>query len=215
MSKILRSPGLTRLVLVDRVRACPDRVSVVDIHAVSGPSAREPGLWWPGPGRARHTQPLRAGSGRRRARCLGEARGRKRLARSYSPPRKATTKKADSPTKTKNGATKNDAADSGQLKFSQDIAPILVANCVGCHSGDNVGVRRGKLDLTTFENLKKGSQKRPEDPEIVIAGKPDESHLVLRIKGDEEPRHAPGGQQSHVGRGDRQDRTVGQRGGEA
>ena len=31
-------------------------------------------------------------------------------------------------------------------------------------------------------------------PEIVLAGKPDESHLVLRIKGDEEPRMPQGGQ---------------------
>ena len=68
-----------------------------------------------------------------------------------------------------------------------------MANCIGCHSGDGVGVREGKLDLTTFENLKKGSQKRTDDPEIVIAGKPDESHLVLRIKGEEEPRMPQGG----------------------
>ena len=72
--------------------------------------------------------------------------------------RKAS-KKADTSSKTKKGATKADTADNGRLKFSQDIAPILVANCVNCHSGDNVGVRRGKLDLTTFENLMKGSQK--------------------------------------------------------
>ena len=49
----------------------------------------------------------------------------------------------------------------------------------------------------------------------MIAGKPDESHLILRIKGEEDTAHAPGGQQSHVGRGDCQDRTVGERGGEA
>ena len=69
-----------------------------------------------------------------------------------------------------------------------------MANCINCHSGDNVGVRRGKLDLTTFENLMKGSKKRKDDPEVVIAGKPDDSHLVLRIKGDEEPRMPQGGQ---------------------
>ena len=55
------------------------------------------------------------------------------------------------------------------------------------------GLRKGKLDLTTFEKLKKGSQKRTDDPEIVIAGKPDESHLVLRIKGEESPRMPQGG----------------------
>jgi mono/diheme cytochrome c family protein len=105
---------------------------------------------------------------------------------------KGTTKSADATVKTKKGATKNDAGNSGQLKFSQDIAPILVANCIECHSGDKLGLKKGKLDLTTYEKLKKGSQKRPDDPEIVVAGKPEKSHLVLRIKGEESPRMPPG-----------------------
>jgi mono/diheme cytochrome c family protein len=92
----------------------------------------------------------------------------------------------------KGAASKKDAGENAPLSFSQDIAPILVANCVGCHSGEGVGLRRGKLDLSTFEALKKGSQKRTEDQEIVIAGKPDDSHLVLRVKGDEEPRMPQG-----------------------
>jgi mono/diheme cytochrome c family protein len=106
---------------------------------------------------------------------------------------KGTAKNVDTTAKTKKGATKAGAASTGQLSFSQDIAPILVANCIGCHGGDGAGLRRGKLDLTTFEKLKKGSQKRTDDPQIVIAGKPDESHLVLRIKGEEEPRMPQGG----------------------
>ena len=74
-------------------------------------------------------------------------------------------------------------------------------------------MQKGKLDLTTFEKLKKGAQSgRPDDR---IAGKPEESHLVLRIKGEETPRHAPRATTRHVGRGDRQDRTVGERGGQA
>ena len=77
---------------------------------------------------------------------------------------KKSSKKSDSTGKAKKAAAKGNAAALGGLKFSQDIAPILVANCIGCHSGDNVGVRRGKLDLTTFENLMKGSQKRKDDP---------------------------------------------------
>ena len=60
-------------------------------------------------------------------RCLGEARGRKATRKKGQSSSKKTTKKADTPTKTKKAATKNDAADNGQLKFSQDIAPILVA----------------------------------------------------------------------------------------
>ena len=107
---------------------------------------------------------------------------------------KGTAKNAISTKKTKNAGTKTDTAGNGHVVFSQEIAPILVANCVGCHSADNVGVRRGQLDLTTFEGLMKGSKKRPDEPEIVIAGKPDQSHLVLRIKGAETPRMPQGAQ---------------------
>lgn len=81
-------------------------------------------------------------------------------------------------------APKTTTAAAGGLKFSQDVAPILVANCVGCHSGNGVGLRRGKLDLSTFEKLQKGTASH----KIIIPGKADESHLVLRIRGDETPR---------------------------
>jgi mono/diheme cytochrome c family protein len=87
---------------------------------------------------------------------------------------------------------KGDAADAGGLKFSQDIAPILVANCVGCHSKEGAGARRGKLDLTTFANLEKG---RP-DHKVIVPGKPEESHLVLRINGEEEPKMPQGNNQA-------------------
>ena len=55
------------------------------------------------------------------------------------------------------------------LKFSQDIAPILVANCVGCHSKDQPGATKGKLDMSTFENLQKGT---PAITRSSSAGKP-------------------------------------------
>jgi len=72
--------------------------------------------------------------------------------------------------------------------FSQDIAPILVANCVGCHSKDQPGAKKGKLDLTTFDNLQKGAG----DHKVIEAGKPEESHLVLRINGEEDPKMPQG-----------------------
>jgi mono/diheme cytochrome c family protein len=108
--------------------------------------------------------------------------------------KKKSARKADTASKSKRSTGKATAASDGKIQFSKDIAPVLVANCINCHSKDNVGLRRGKLDLTTFENLKKGSLKRPDDPLIVVPGKPDESHLILRIKGEEEPRMPQGGQ---------------------
>lgn len=114
-------------------------------------------------------------------------------------PEKTATKKADAKSKTKKDAgAETKTAESGQLKFSQDIAPILVKNCVRCHSAGGVGVRNGKLDLTTFEKLQKGTFEKlkngtPEHP-VIVAGKPDESHLILRMNGEETPRMPQGNQ---------------------
>jgi mono/diheme cytochrome c family protein len=117
------------------------------------------------------------------------AKSKAKAARKKSRPSdKKTSKKADTPA-TKDTATPATAADTGPLKFSQDIAPILVANCTGCHSGNGQGLKRGKLDLTSFATLIKGSAAHP----VVVAGKPDESSLVLRIKGEETPRMPQGG----------------------
>jgi mono/diheme cytochrome c family protein len=77
------------------------------------------------------------------------------------------------------------AADDKTLKFSRDIAPILVGNCISCH---NPAQRRGKFDLTTFEKLMKGADKE----KVISPGKPDESHLILRLRGEETPKMPPG-----------------------
>jgi mono/diheme cytochrome c family protein len=96
---------------------------------------------------------------------------------------KGATKKTDPTTKAK--AKGN---DSGGLRFSQDIAPILVANCNRCHTKDGAGVRRGKFDLSTFEKLQTGTP----DHKVIVPGKPAESHLVLRINGEEDPKMPQG-----------------------
>ena len=107
---------------------------------------------------------------------------------------KGASKKADTKAKGKAKGERQrpdtaKTAAAGGLKFSQDIAPILVANCVGCHSGDGAGLRRGKLDLTTFAKLQAGTP----DHKVFIGGKPEDSHLVMRIKGEEEPKMPQGG----------------------
>jgi len=103
---------------------------------------------------------------------------------------KSKTKKADSTAKSKPASKKAEVAgaDSGKLQFSKDIAPILVANCAGCHSGEGNGLKRGKLDLSTYESMLKGTP----DHKVVFPKNPDESTLVLRIKGEIEPRMPQG-----------------------
>jgi mono/diheme cytochrome c family protein len=76
-------------------------------------------------------------------------------------------------------------ADENGLKFSRDVAPIIVGNCIGCH---NPTQKRGKFDLTTFQKLIGGSAKG----KVIVPGKPDESVLLLRVKGEENPKMPPG-----------------------
>jgi mono/diheme cytochrome c family protein len=84
-------------------------------------------------------------------------------------------------------ATSKAATTDGMLSFKRDIAPILVANCVGCHTGNGAGLRNGKLDMSSFEKLMAGG-KRGKD---IISGDPDESTLVKMIKGEETPKMPP------------------------
>ncbi|APW59327.1 hypothetical protein BSF38_00747 [Paludisphaera borealis] len=115
-----------------------------------------------------------------------------RRPRASTPTAKSARKPSTSPSaKTATAAkAKDQDKKSAGLSFAQDIAPILVANCVGCHREGQPGLNRGKLDLTTFENLMKGTT---ANKKVVLPGKPAESHMVLRIKGQEEPRMPQGG----------------------
>lgn len=117
-------------------------------------------------------------------------RGIFKIAQKTKTPKKKTRGKKAAPKTAEDGempaegaTTKTDAAPAsdGPIKFSKDIAPILVGNCTGCH---NDRQRRGKFDLTSFEKLMKGADKE----KVIEPGKPEESHLVLRIKGEETPR---------------------------
>ncbi len=85
--------------------------------------------------------------------------------------RRATAKgAADSAEKTKKSATNAPAAkktEAGKsastatgISFRNDVAPILVANCVGCHGQGRPGLTRGKLDLTSFAKLMQGTPRR-------------------------------------------------------
>jgi Planctomycete cytochrome C len=90
--------------------------------------------------------------------------------------------------KTNTGDSAKGSPPSG-ISFKNDVAPILVANCVGCHSQGRPGLVRGKLELTSFAKLIQGAAKE----KVIEPGKPDESHLVLRVKGEETPRMPQGG----------------------
>jgi mono/diheme cytochrome c family protein len=72
------------------------------------------------------------------------------------------------------------AANAKEVVYA-DIAPIFMTRCAMCHSGSNPPL---DLHLDTMEGLLNGSTNGP----VVIAGNPDDSELILRIKGVRQPR---------------------------
>jgi WD40 repeat protein len=64
-----------------------------------------------------------------------------------------------------------DAPPKRPMSFINDVAPILKENCFACHDAKK---RKGKLDMSTYESLRKGGSK--EDP--IVPGKPDESLII-------------------------------------
>ena len=71
--------------------------------------------------------------------------------------------------------------------FAKDVAPILAANCAGCHSGSTA---MGSLHLDTFAGLEKGGHSGA----AIVAGKSAGSLLYLRITGKITPAMPMGGQ---------------------
>lgn len=77
------------------------------------------------------------------------------------------------------------APQGDALLFTRDVGPTLVANCLGCH---NERQKRGGLDMTTFRKLMAGGESGP----VIVAGKPEESELILRVSGESTPKMPPG-----------------------
>lgn len=62
----------------------------------------------------------------------------------------------------------------GPISFINDVAPIFKESCFACHDAKK---RKGKLDMTTYENLRKGG----DNDNPIADGKPEESLLVELI----------------------------------
>jgi mono/diheme cytochrome c family protein len=79
------------------------------------------------------------------------------------------------------------ATGSETVSFSNDIAPLLMENCKGCHI--NAMRASGNLTMDTFQQLLRGGDGGP----IVIPGKPDDSVLIRMLKGIGGQRMPAGG----------------------
>ena len=68
--------------------------------------------------------------------------------------------------------------------FDQDIAPILVRNCVECHNGFDL---KGKLNLSQRDSAFKGGKNGTP----IVPGKPEKSLLWNKVKEHEMPPEKP------------------------
>src|SRR5438128_2511222 len=79
------------------------------------------------------------------------------------------------------------AADAGEEFFESKIRPVLAENCYKCHSAKAEKVK-GNFLLDSREGLFKGG----ESGEPAIApGKPNDSHLIVAIRYDDESLQMP------------------------
>jgi WD40 repeat protein len=68
--------------------------------------------------------------------------------------------------------------------FARDVVPILESNCLRCHNSAKV---EGGLLLESHEDLMRGG----DSGSPLVAGKPDESPLILQIEGRAKPKMPP------------------------
>ncbi len=68
-----------------------------------------------------------------------------------------------------------------EVSFSQDVMPLLQDYCVSCHGTEKVSAA---LDVTTYENLMKGSKRGP----VITPGNADDSLFILLIEKGKMPK---------------------------
>ncbi len=94
---------------------------------------------------------------------------------------------ADKPKEPEKTVEIKESSGKETISFANDIAPLIVGNCNGCHYG---GTRnQGGLSLNNFAGLLKGGTTGA----IITPGKADESLLVKKLKGMVGARMPAGG----------------------
>lgn len=100
----------------------------------------------------------------------------------------------EAPKEAPKDAMASQATGKETVSFTKDIAPVLVANCIGCHSRQP----SANLNLSTITTLLRGGTSGA----TTSPGKPTESLLVQKLKG------TAGGQRMPLGRPPLPDETI-------
>lgn len=69
------------------------------------------------------------------------------------------------------------------VSFSQDVKPILDANCLACHQPGAEGYEASGFDMTSYATVMKGTNFGP----MVVAGDSMSSNLVVLTEGGADP----------------------------
>ena len=69
------------------------------------------------------------------------------------------------------------------VSFSQDVQPIINQHCIQCHEAGGQGEVASGLNLTSYENVMKGTNAGP----MVIAGDVEGSNLLVLMEGRADP----------------------------
>ena len=72
-------------------------------------------------------------------------------------------------------------AEPEKVSYSRDIWPVIQRNCQGCHQP---ALKKGYLDLTSYEAFDKGGMSGP----VFVPREPGESLLLAHLTGDQQPR---------------------------
>jgi len=70
-----------------------------------------------------------------------------------------------------------------QVSFSNDIRPIIDANCIKCHASGGPGFEASGLNMQSYESLMKGTKFGP----VIKAGDALSSTLMILIDGRADP----------------------------
>jgi hypothetical protein len=79
-----------------------------------------------------------------------------------------------------------DGVEAGKVSWVKDVQPLLNEKCSECHSSDE---RKNEFEISSVETLRTRGRK---DGPGVLPGRPDESAIILRIRGLTKPQMPKG-----------------------